>query len=514
MRYDIQLLRECAKDEAALARLLRHLDIAADNHCMPNREQQLNAEERYRRLVELQTDVICAYTPDTRFTFANQAYCEYFGYARQDIVGKTLLEIVPEEIRDSIRQHVTLLVTTKQPIMYEREVKHANGEWRWLQWADRPVLDASGNIVEIQAVGRDITERKQAEVNMRLLLNSMPRTGMIVYDQHKRFSVVEGDILNLIGFTPEALRGKTPAELFTGEHKPNTDKIMNAVLAGHELEFEYEFMERVLQIQNYPMRQGGEIVGGVGIIEDITERKAAAKQENDLILERERVQLITDFITNTQHEFRTPLSIMESSLYIAERTDNPDKRLHAYEKIRNQIRGLARLIDGLVMMSRLDAGMDTDEFYHVNLNYVARFAVAECMTKAQAKGIALEAHVAEDMPSIMGHHQHLVHAITQLLDNAIRHTPADGSITVRTEFTDNTVSVIVTDNGEGIDAIDLRHIFERFYRNDKAHSTPGFGLGLPIAQKIAHMHGGSMSATSTVSDGSVFTMTLPYEPKL
>jgi PAS domain S-box-containing protein len=513
MEYDIELLRDCCKDEAALARLLQHLDKAVDNQCTTACENQLHAEERYRRLVELQTDVICTYTPDTRFTFANQAYCEYFGYTRQDIVGKTLLEIVPEEIRDSILQHVALLVTTKQPIMYEREVKHANGEWRWLQWADRPILDTSGNLVEIQAVGRDITERKQAEVNMSLIMDSMPRLGLIVYDQHKRFAVAEGNLVELIGFPAEALRGKTPAELFTGEHKPNTDHIMNAVLAGQEMEFEYEFMEHVLQIQNYPLRQGGEIVGGVGVIEDITERKAATKQQNDLILERERVELITDFITNTQHEFRTPLSIMESSLYIAERTDSPDKRLHAYEKIRNQIRGLARLIDGLVMMSRLDAGMDTDEFYHVNLNYVARFAVAECMTKAQTKGITLEAHVAEDMPSIMGHHQHLVHAITQLLDNAIRHTPADGSITVRTEFTGNTVSVIVADNGEGIDAIDLRHIFERFYRNDKAHSTPGFGLGLPIAQKIANMHGGNLTATSTVSNGTVFTMALPYEPK-
>jgi PAS domain S-box-containing protein len=514
MEYDIELLRECCKDEAALARLLQHLDIAGDNRCTTVCEQQLNTEERYRRLVELQPDVICTYTPDTRFTFANRAYCEYFGYARHDIVGKTLLEVVPEEIRDSIHQHVALLVTTKQPIMYEREVKHANGEWRWLQWADCPILDASGNIVEIQAVGRDITERKQAEVTMRLIMGSMPHLGLIVYDQHKRFAVAEGNLVELIGFPAEVLRGKTPAELFTGEHKPNTDYIMNAVLAGQKLEFEYEFMERVLQIQNYPMRQGGEVVGGMGVIEDITDRKAAAKQEYDLTLERKRVELITDFITNTQHEFRTPLSIMESSLYIAERTDNLDKRLHAHEKIRKQIRGLARLIDGLVMMSRLDAGMDTDEFHNVNLNYVARFAVAECMSKAEAQGITLEVQVAEDMPSITGHHQHLVHAITQLLDNAIRFTPADGSITVRTEFTGNTISVIVADNGEGIDAIDLRHIFERFYRNDKAHTTPGFGLGLPIAQKIAHMHGGNLTATSTVSNGSVFTMTLPYEPKL
>src|SRR5690349_24189143 len=102
MKYDIELLRECCKDEAALARVLHHLDISVDNRCPTASEQQLKAEERYRRLVELQTDVICAYTPDTRFTFANQAYCEYFGYTREDIVGKTLLEIVPAEIRDAI----------------------------------------------------------------------------------------------------------------------------------------------------------------------------------------------------------------------------------------------------------------------------------------------------------------------------------------------------------------------------------------------------------------------------
>jgi PAS domain S-box-containing protein len=512
MKYDIELLRGCCKDEAALARLLQHLDTADDNRCTTC-EQQLNVEERYRRLVELQPDVICAYTPDTRFTFANQAYCEYFGYARHDIVGKTLLEIVPEEIRDAIRQHVALLVTTKQPIMYESEVKHANGEWRWLQWADRPIVDASGNIVEIQAVGRDITERKQAEVTMRLLMNSMPRTGLIVYDQHKRITVAEGKLVELIGFTPEVFLGKVPSELFTGEYLSHIDYIMNVVLEGHEMEFDYEFMERTMQIQNYPIRHGDEIVGGVSVIEDITERKATIQQQYDITLERERVQLITDFITNTQHEFRTPLSIMESSLYIAERTDNPDKRLHAHEKIRNQIRGLARLIDGLVMMSRLDAGMDTDEFHNVNLNYVARFAVAEYMAKAQAKGLTLETVIDDNMPLITGHHQHLVNAVTQLLDNALRHTATGGTVTVRTRFVDNRVCIEVTDTGEGIDAIDMRHIFERFYRNDKAHSTPGFGLGLPIAQKIINMHGGILSANSTVGSGSVFTITIPCEPK-
>jgi PAS domain S-box-containing protein len=513
MTYDMTLLRECCKDETAFARLLQHLQT----ECTPNStivaELQLKAEERYQRLVELQPDVICAYTPDTRFTFANRAYCEYFGYALSEIMGKPLLDIVPQEILESTRQHIARLIETKQPIVYEREVKHANGEWRWLQWSDRPILDERGNIVEIQAVGRDITARKQTELNLRMLMDSMPRTALIAYNQHKQIVAAEGKLVDLIGFTPDVFIGRAPSEMFSGEYLAHVDYIMNAVLAGNELEFEYEFMERTMLIQNYPVRQGGEVVGGMGVIEDITDRKSATQQKYELALERERVQLITDFITNTQHEFRTPLSIMESSLYIAERTDNPEKRLNAFQKIRKQIQGLARLIDGLVMMSRLDAGVDVSEFHNVNLNYVARFAIAELTTKAEAKEITLESQIDENMPSITGHHQYLVHALTHLLDNAIRHTPDGGMIMVRTHFMDNRICIEVADTGEGIDPVDLQHIFERFYRNDKAHTTPGFGLGLPIAQKIANMHGGILSVSSTLEVGSVFTLTIPYESK-
>ena len=475
-------------------------------------EKIRNSEEKYRRIVERQTEVICVYTPDMRFTFANEAYCNYFGYKSDEIIGKTLLEIVPSETHQSIREHIATLLKTKQPVIYERQAQDANGEWRWLQWSDVPIVDEDGHVIEIEAVGRDITTHKRSETNLRLLLNNLPRTAIVVFDTHLKFTSIEGNIVDLIGFTADALIGKTPSAMFIGEHQTQTDEVMRYVLHGQELEFEYEFMERTLRIQVYPIWHGGVVIAGFGIIEDITERKTAAENIMQLTLERNRIQLITDFVTSTQHEFRTPLSIIESSLYIAEKSPSPEKRSQAFEKARNQVVAIDRLVDELIMMARLDAQAD-DKHQPMNINYAISFALAEVDNQAQEKNITVEKQLTRDALLVNANQTQLVHAIVQLLDNAIRYTPQGGKVTIASVLQNDVVSITITDTGVGISLAEMRHIFERFYRVDKAHSTPGFGLGLPIAEKIIELHEGTLTATSTVGIGSTFTIQLPYHGK-
>jgi PAS domain S-box-containing protein len=476
-------------------------------------EKLRKSEEQYRRVVQHQTEVICVYDAEMRFTFANEAYCNYFGYALDDIIGKKLLEIVPPEIHQSIREHIATLLATKQPIVYEREAQAANGEWCWLQWSDIPIVDGVGNVIEIQAVGRDITAHKRSETNLRLLLNNLPRTAIVVFDTNLNFTAIEGNIVDLIGFTAEALLGKTPAAMFSGEHQFHTDEVMRHVLDGQELEFEYEFMERILRIQVYPIWQGGTVIAGFGILEDITERKATTQTIMDLTLERNRVQLITDFVTSTQHEFRTPLSIIESSLYLAENSPNPEKRTQAFQKVRNQVVAIDRLVEELVMMARLDARADSDNHQPMNVNYAISFALAEVDNQAREKNITIDKQLAGDALMVSANQSQLVHALVQLLDNAVRYTQQGGKVTIASSMQKDIVNIAITDTGAGISLQEMRHIFERFYRVDKAHSTPGFGLGLPIAEKIIELHEGTLTATSTVGIGSTFTIQLPYHSK-
>ncbi len=122
------------------------------------------SEERYREVVNTQTDLICRYLPDTTLTFVNEAYCRYFGRSREELIGRKFLDLIPEGLpRDSARRHVESLVQDPKVDVDEHEVVRADGSIGWQQWRDHPVRGRDGRVIEFQAIGRDITDRKRAD---------------------------------------------------------------------------------------------------------------------------------------------------------------------------------------------------------------------------------------------------------------------------------------------------------------------------------------------------------------
>lgn len=121
------------------------------------------SEEQYRKVVETQSELICRYLPDTTLTFVNDAYCRYFNRSRRQLVGAKWLDLIPEAARAATLHHVKSLMARTRAESYEHEVLRADGTVGWQHWTDRAILDADGEIVEIQAVGRDLTELKHAE---------------------------------------------------------------------------------------------------------------------------------------------------------------------------------------------------------------------------------------------------------------------------------------------------------------------------------------------------------------
>jgi PAS domain S-box-containing protein len=135
-------------------------------------EALLQSEERYREVVESQTELVCRYRGDYVLTFVNESYCRFFGRSREKLIGRTFLELIPESGHDAVKEQVASLYRDRRPLTYEHEVLLPDGSIRWQQWVDYPILDERGEIEEFQAIGRDITDRKRAEEANRNLAHA------------------------------------------------------------------------------------------------------------------------------------------------------------------------------------------------------------------------------------------------------------------------------------------------------------------------------------------------------
>jgi PAS domain S-box-containing protein len=132
-------------------------------------------ESRYRAVVEDQTELICRFLPDGKLTFANEAYCKYFGNDREGLVGHEFIPFIPEEDRNSVKAHFASFGLVKPVATHEHRTIGPDGAVRWHQWTSRAIFDKQGQIVEFQSVGRDITKQKQAEEGLRSALDKLER---------------------------------------------------------------------------------------------------------------------------------------------------------------------------------------------------------------------------------------------------------------------------------------------------------------------------------------------------
>jgi len=238
-------------------------------------------------------------------------------------------------------------------------------------------------------------------------------------------------------------------------------------------------------------------------------RHEAEKQQIELALERERMHLLTHFITEASHEFRTPLTIIATNTYLLGKSSDVDKQVTRLNNIDEQVTNITTLVDSLLEMTKLDSGGHQFILVSVNLNELLQMIHQEALSILQQKNIECVMMLSESPLLIQGDADYLKDAIQRICNNAIQHTPSDGKIIISTRSIDHHTSIEITNTGTGILDEDLPHIFKRFYRSDKSGTTRGFGLGLPIAKTIIELHQGSIHVESAEGKGSTFIISLP-----
>jgi heavy metal sensor kinase len=235
------------------------------------------------------------------------------------------------------------------------------------------------------------------------------------------------------------------------------------------------------------------------------------KSFNELLARLERsFETMKRFMADASHELRTPLAVIRGEADVALAHDRrPEEYKQSLSIVQDEARRLSRLVDDLLSLSRADAGhraIVLEEFY---LNDLIEECCRSVQGLATAKNIGLICSPLCDV-SYRGNEELIRRLVFNLLDNAIRYTPPGGVVSVRLESDDNNVQIVVSDTGVGIPTEAVSHVFERFYRVDKARSRQdgGFGLGLAIVKWIAESHNGRVELTSSPEVGSTFTVML------
>jgi|GEM_PF-3338497 len=255
------------------------------------------------------------------------------------------------------------------------------------------------------------------------------------------------------------------------------------------------------------------VIGCVGVALDITARRSAEQVTLDLRVEKERVEVLSDFIQNASHDLSTPLSVMNASIYLLRNTTEPEKQQHHIDTLDTQTERLGELVKSMLAMLRLDK-MDTFSKGTVDLNRLIDLLPYSYQTKLQIKRLTLYKDLAPDLPPLQANESFLLQALEEIFDNAIQFSNIGGTITLRTRQDGERVIIEIADTGIGIAPEDQIRIFERFYRVDKSRSTStgGTGLGLAIAKRVIDGHGGRIRVHSEPGEGTTFRITLALDP--
>ena len=230
---------------------------------------------------------------------------------------------------------------------------------------------------------------------------------------------------------------------------------------------------------------------------------------NHMTAELERAEQSRRNLTaDVAHELRTPLHILQGNIEgVLDGVYEPTTG-HMTAML-DETKLLARLVDDLQTLASVEAGQlplhrQTLPAADLLEDAATRFAAA-----AADAGVTLKVHPGDDSPDVAVDPDRLHQALSNLVANALRHTPAGGRITLSVERAASGVELAVTDTGTGIDAAELPFIFDRFRRGDRARGRGGSGLGLPIARRLIEAHGGTITVDSVVGQGTRFVIWLP-----
>jgi PAS domain S-box-containing protein len=505
--------------------------------------QLREAEERFRLSFEEAPIGVALVGVDGRWLRVNRALCQIVGYPAEQMLQLGFQDITHPDDVDADLEHIRRLLAGEiRTNEIEKRYVHADGHTVWIQLNVALARDDSGQplyfITQVQDItGRKATEEKvrSSEERFRGLLESAP-DAMVIVGAQGRIVLVNRQTEQLFGYDRGELLGQ-PVEIlihakFRDRHAAHrsgfiADPKVRPMGAGLELfGVRRDGTEFPVEISLSPMETDeGRLVSAA--IRDITERKraesivlGALKRERELTERlRELDRIKSDFVATVSHELRTPLTNIIGSIEMLAEGDYGELSAMQRRTVDVLDRNSHRLLDlikDLLDLNQMESGGLGIRCVATDLGDLFERVHSQVVSLAAGQRVVLQFDHAGDLGSVVLDRHQVERALLNLVTNAIKFTPAEGTVSVGAERIGERVQFVVSDTGMGIPEHEQAQLFTRFFRSSIAteNAIPGTGLGLVIVKHIVEGHGGTISVASKVGEGTTVTVSLPLQPAL
>ncbi len=499
-------------------------------------------ERRYRQLVEDMplSFYITSIDSNIEPLYVSPAIVDLLGYSLAEWKANPMLfeKILHPLDSERVLRAIARAKAEMDPYEAEYRLCHKDGTIIWVQDRAVTVGGARGERFHWQGFLVDVTARKQAEARYRTLVEQLP---LITYidtpysADEAAAQYVSPQIEQILGYSLEEWHAN-PDFFVEHLHPEDRERVREAQRVARQsaepLELEYRFITAgggvVWLKDSYTVvrDESGTPRYTQGFAIDVTAQKQAERDREALLAQtqeqNERLRKLDrmkdEFIALVSHELRTPLTsicgYLELLLHDDVMAELPAVQLNWLEVIDRNAERLLRLVEDLLLAAQASAGNLALEKAELDIAAIVEHAVQAGTPVAAARGIELT-WSTEPLPAANGDRQRIGQVIDNLISNALKFTPAGGSINVRAYPHRSAVRIEVTDTGMGIPENEQSQLFERFFRTARAQeqAIPGVGLGLSISKAIIEAHDGRISVRSSEGTGTTFLIDLPATAK-
>ncbi len=514
-------------------------------------ESLRDSEAKFRAFLESASEAIIVSNANGEIVIFNAKAEELFGYDQTEVLGRSVEFLMPQRYRQSHLGH--------RDSYQANPSNRSMGEARELfaQRKDGTEFPIAAGLSSVQTNDgtfvmtflTDITERKQAEDEIRRLNESLKRhareietryeqivelaeEGIWVIDDQAKTTYVNQALTKMLGYTEKEMVGRSMFDFM--DEAARSYSIANF---EHQKQGTAEKREFKLKAKNgrnvwtymstSPVTdENGKMLWACALVYDITERKQAEEQ---LRSSSERISLANaelaratrlkdEFLAGMSHELRTPLNaILGLSEALQEEVygELTPKQQQSLATIEQSGRHLLELINDILDLSKIESGKMELQLYPVSVETLCESSLTFVKQQAHKKNIQLRTKIAEGIGDIEVDERRLRQVLVNLLSNAVKFTPEGGEVRLEVDADTEaeTIHISVIDTGIGIAKENMDRLFKPFVQLDSSLSRryAGTGLGLALARRIVELHGGSISLESELAKGSRFTVSLPWK---